>query len=158
MQVQDAQSLHKVSLPSVRFAFSFLSSPSDILTRFFIHAAHPPARSCRKSPRLRHGIRKPRPSSVELSTDLKDVSEGEDVFYTYRASVSSSKDSEGDSSLHQLVSVTTNRMCCWIFPPGLHCLAPVVLAGRFHARAVAFHHRCCCRFCPRWGQLTLSEL
>lgn len=60
----------------------------------------------RRSPRVRHGIRKPRPSSAELTNDLKDMSEGEDVFYTYRASVSSSKDSEGDASPHQLVSVT----------------------------------------------------
>lgn len=59
--------------------------------------------SARRSPRVRHGIRKPRPSSVELSSDLKDMSEGEDVFYTYRASVSSSKDGE-DASL-QLVSL-----------------------------------------------------
>ncbi|XP_071772897.2 tyrosine-protein phosphatase non-receptor type 3 isoform X1 [Centroberyx gerrardi] len=55
-----------------------------------------------RSPRVRHGIRKPRPSSVELTNDLKDMSEGEDVFYTYRASVSSSKDSEGDASPHNL--------------------------------------------------------
>ena len=60
--------------------------------------------SGRRSPRLRHGIRRPRPSSAELTSELKDMSEGEDVFYTYRASVSSSKDSEGDASLHQLVS------------------------------------------------------
>uniref|UniRef100_A0A672GAR3 Protein tyrosine phosphatase non-receptor type 3 n=1 Tax=Salarias fasciatus TaxID=181472 RepID=A0A672GAR3_SALFA len=56
-----------------------------------------------RSPRVRHGIRKPRPSSVELTNDLKDMSEGEDVFYTYRASVSSSKDSEGDVSPQQFV-------------------------------------------------------
>uniref|UniRef100_A0A8C2Z0X0 protein-tyrosine-phosphatase n=1 Tax=Cyclopterus lumpus TaxID=8103 RepID=A0A8C2Z0X0_CYCLU len=42
-----------------------------------------------RSPRVRHGIRKPRPSSVELTNDMNDMSEGEDVFYTYRASVSS---------------------------------------------------------------------
>ncbi|XP_061811128.1 tyrosine-protein phosphatase non-receptor type 3 isoform X1 [Nerophis lumbriciformis] len=54
-----------------------------------------------RSPRIRHGIRKIRPSSMELSSELKDVCEGEDVFYTYRASVSSSKDSDGDASLHQ---------------------------------------------------------
>lgn len=69
-----------------------------------------PGLSGRRSPRVRHGIRKRRPSSVELTTDLKDMSEGEDVFYTYRASVSSSKDSEGDASLHQLVSVTTKKV------------------------------------------------
>lgn len=62
--------------------------------------------SGRRSPRVRHGIRKLRPSSVELTSDLKDMSEGEDVFYTYRVSVSSSKDSE-DSSVRQLVSLMT---------------------------------------------------
>lgn len=66
--------------------------------------------SGRRSPRVRHGIRKPRPSSVELTNDLKDMSEGEDVFYTYRASVSSSKDSEGDASPQQLVSVTAEMV------------------------------------------------
>lgn len=68
----------------------------------------------RRSPRVRHGICKPRPSSVELTGDLKDMSEGEDVFYTYRASVSSSKDSEGDASLHQLVSVTTDIVSIYL--------------------------------------------
>ncbi|XP_056142402.1 tyrosine-protein phosphatase non-receptor type 3 isoform X2 [Lampris incognitus] len=55
-----------------------------------------------RSPRVRHGVRKPRPSSVELTSDLKDMSEGEDVFYTYRTSVSSSRDSDGDASPHRL--------------------------------------------------------
>uniref|UniRef100_A0A8C7XKM0 protein-tyrosine-phosphatase n=1 Tax=Oryzias sinensis TaxID=183150 RepID=A0A8C7XKM0_9TELE len=45
----------------------------------------------KRSPRVRHEIRKPRPSSAELTADLKNMSLGEDVFYTYRASVSSSK-------------------------------------------------------------------
>uniref|UniRef100_A0A3Q0S1N9 protein-tyrosine-phosphatase n=1 Tax=Amphilophus citrinellus TaxID=61819 RepID=A0A3Q0S1N9_AMPCI len=62
----------------------------------------PPSTPNWRSPRVRHGISKPRPSSMELTTDLKDMSEGEDVFYTYRASVSSSKTSEGQSSPHQL--------------------------------------------------------
>ncbi|KAK0147867.1 Tyrosine-protein phosphatase non-receptor type 3 [Merluccius polli] len=52
----------------------------------------------RRSPRVRHAIRKPRPSSVELTNDLKDMSEGEDVFYTYRVSVGSSRGSEGEES------------------------------------------------------------
>lgn len=64
----------------------------------------------RRSPRVRHGIRKPRPSSMELVTDLKDVSEGEDVFYTYKASMGSNKDSEGDTSSQQLVSLTTETV------------------------------------------------
>lgn len=47
---------------------------------------------------------------MELTNDLKDMSEGEDVFYTYRASVTSSKDSEGDSSPHQSVLVRIEIM------------------------------------------------
>lgn len=43
---------------------------------------------------------------MELTSDLKDMSEGEDVFYTYRASVGSSRDSDGDPSPHQLVPDT----------------------------------------------------
>lgn len=66
--------------------------------------------SNRRSPRVRHGIRRPRPSSVELTNDLKDMSEGEDVFYTYRASVSSSKDSEGETSPHELVPAPTESI------------------------------------------------
>ena len=52
---------------------------------------------CRRSPRVRHGLSKPRPSSVELTTDLRDLSEGEDVFYTYRVSLNSSRGSDGDT-------------------------------------------------------------
>ncbi|KAM6909905.1 tyrosine-protein phosphatase non-receptor type 3 isoform 1-T2 [Xenentodon cancila] len=62
----------------------------------------PPSTPNWRSSRVRHGIHKPRPSSVEFVTELKDVPEGEDVFYTYRVSVSSNKDREGDSaSKHQ---------------------------------------------------------
>lgn len=126
----------RVSLPRNEFClFISQTRPLTFGNVFFVcFFLYPLAHSCRKSPRLRHGIRKPRPSSVELSTDLKDVSEGEDVFYTYRASVSSSKDSEGDSSLHQLVSVNTNTMCFSILLLWLYCLAPVVFTGRFSAR------------------------
>uniref|UniRef100_A0A8C5B7V9 protein-tyrosine-phosphatase n=1 Tax=Gadus morhua TaxID=8049 RepID=A0A8C5B7V9_GADMO len=45
----------------------------------------------KRSPRVRHGISKPRPSSVELTNELEDMTEGEDVFYTYRVSVGSSR-------------------------------------------------------------------
>lgn len=83
-----------------------LLSPVCHLIKFYTHLVF----LARRSPRVRHGIRKPRPSSVELTNDMKDMSEGEDVFYTYRASVSSSKDSEGDTSPHQLVSVTTDMV------------------------------------------------
>uniref|UniRef100_A0A3P9JL48 protein-tyrosine-phosphatase n=1 Tax=Oryzias latipes TaxID=8090 RepID=A0A3P9JL48_ORYLA len=62
----------------------------------------PPSTPNWRSPRVRHEIRKPRPSSAELTADLKNMSLGEDVFYTYRASVSSSKGSEGDVSPNRL--------------------------------------------------------
>ncbi|CAB1334660.1 unnamed protein product [Coregonus sp. 'balchen'] len=54
----------------------------------------------RRSPRVRHGARKPRPSSVELNNDLRDVSEGEDVFYTYRVSLSSSRGIQEGTPTH----------------------------------------------------------
>ncbi|XP_035989563.1 tyrosine-protein phosphatase non-receptor type 3 [Fundulus heteroclitus] len=76
------------------------SLSSENLETKSLPSRSPPSTPNWRSPRVRHEIRKPRPSSVELSTDLKDVSEGEDVFYTYRDSVSSSKDSEGDASPH----------------------------------------------------------
>ncbi|KAM6967480.1 tyrosine-protein phosphatase non-receptor type 3 [Aplochiton taeniatus] len=59
----------------------------------------PPQTPNWRSPRVRHGMSKPRPSSAEMTTDLKDVSEGEDVFYTYRASLGSS---EGDDPPHSM--------------------------------------------------------
>ncbi|KAM3872707.1 tyrosine-protein phosphatase non-receptor type 3 [Diretmus argenteus] len=74
------------------------SVSSDYLETKSLPSRSPPTTPNWRSPRVRHGIRKPRPSSVELTNDLKEMSEGEDVFYTYRASVSSSKDSEGDTS------------------------------------------------------------
>uniref|UniRef100_A0A8C7XJL3 protein-tyrosine-phosphatase n=1 Tax=Oryzias sinensis TaxID=183150 RepID=A0A8C7XJL3_9TELE len=70
----------------------------------------PPSTPNWRSPRVRHEIRKPRPSSAELTADLKNMSLGEDVFYTYRASVSSSKGSEGDVSPNRLVLLTNERL------------------------------------------------
>ncbi|XP_057690075.1 tyrosine-protein phosphatase non-receptor type 3 isoform X1 [Corythoichthys intestinalis] len=78
------------------------SISSEYLETKSLPSRSPPSTPNWRSPRVRHGIRKGRPSSMELGSELKDMSEGEDVFYTYRASVSSSKDSEGDNSLHQL--------------------------------------------------------
>uniref|UniRef100_A0A7N6FLZ7 protein-tyrosine-phosphatase n=1 Tax=Anabas testudineus TaxID=64144 RepID=A0A7N6FLZ7_ANATE len=75
------------------------SFSSEHLETKSLPSRSPPTTPNWRSPRVRHGISKPRPSSVELTTDLKDMSEGEDVFYTYRASVGSSKDSEGEGDL-----------------------------------------------------------
>ncbi|KAG7242025.1 hypothetical protein INR49_024070 [Caranx melampygus] len=88
--------------PVLRRSFS-----SEHLETRSLPSRSPPTTPNWRSPRVRHGIRKPRPSSVELSNDLKEMSEGEDVFYTYRASVSSSKGSEGDSSPHNLSGTYT---------------------------------------------------
>ncbi|XP_028327604.1 tyrosine-protein phosphatase non-receptor type 3 isoform X1 [Gouania willdenowi] len=76
------------------------SLSSECLETKSLPSRSPPSTPKWRSPRVRHGIRKPRPSSVELNSDLKDMSEGEDVFYTYNTSVSSSKDSEGEISPH----------------------------------------------------------
>ncbi|XP_028281177.1 tyrosine-protein phosphatase non-receptor type 3 isoform X1 [Parambassis ranga] len=73
------------------------SLSSEHLETKSLPSRSPPTTPNWRSPRVRHGVRKPRPSSVELSNDLKDMSEGEDVFYTYRASVGSS---EGNGSPH----------------------------------------------------------
>ncbi|XP_068998949.1 tyrosine-protein phosphatase non-receptor type 3 isoform X1 [Embiotoca jacksoni] len=78
------------------------SLSSEHLETKSLPSRSPPNTPNWRSPRLRHGIRKPRPSSMELTNELKDMSEGEDVFYTYRASLSSAKDSEGESSPHHL--------------------------------------------------------
>ncbi|XP_061531260.1 tyrosine-protein phosphatase non-receptor type 3 isoform X2 [Phycodurus eques] len=78
------------------------SISSEYLETKSLPSRSPPSTPNWRSPRVRHGVRKVRPSSMELSGEQKDASEGEDVFYTYRASVGGSKGSEGDASLHQL--------------------------------------------------------
>uniref|UniRef100_A0A8C6V1B3 protein-tyrosine-phosphatase n=1 Tax=Neogobius melanostomus TaxID=47308 RepID=A0A8C6V1B3_9GOBI len=75
------------------------SLSSEHLETKSLPSRSPPSTPNWRSPRVRHGASKPRPSSMELSNDLKEMSE-EDVFYTYRASVSSSQASEGDGSTH----------------------------------------------------------
>ncbi|KAG7282177.1 hypothetical protein CRUP_034924, partial [Coryphaenoides rupestris] len=60
------------------------SLSTDYLETKSLPSRSPPNTPNWRSPRVRHGIHKPRPSSVELANDLKDMSEGEDVFYTYR--------------------------------------------------------------------------
>uniref|UniRef100_A0A3Q1DAE9 protein-tyrosine-phosphatase n=1 Tax=Amphiprion ocellaris TaxID=80972 RepID=A0A3Q1DAE9_AMPOC len=73
------------------------SLSSEHLETKSLPSRSPPTTPNWRSPRVRHGIRKPRPSSVELTNELKDMSEGEDVFYTYRASGSlPADDSIGD--------------------------------------------------------------
>uniref|UniRef100_A0A671UMW6 protein-tyrosine-phosphatase n=1 Tax=Sparus aurata TaxID=8175 RepID=A0A671UMW6_SPAAU len=81
------------------------SISSEHLETKSLPSRSPPTTPNWRSPRVRHGIRKPRPSSVELTNELKDMSEGEDVFYTYRASALMQTDDsigeeDGDQSLH----------------------------------------------------------
>uniref|UniRef100_A0A3Q4H3N2 protein-tyrosine-phosphatase n=1 Tax=Neolamprologus brichardi TaxID=32507 RepID=A0A3Q4H3N2_NEOBR len=77
------------------------SLSSEHLETKSLPSRSPPSTPNWRSPRVRHGIRKPRPSSMELTTDLKDMSEGEDVFYTYRASVSTDDSITDEDSLPQ---------------------------------------------------------
>lgn len=52
----------------------------------------------RRSPRLRHEIRKARHSSVDnLTNEISYITETEDVFYTYKGSPTS-KDSDSEFS------------------------------------------------------------
>uniref|UniRef100_A0A8C5FAQ1 protein-tyrosine-phosphatase n=1 Tax=Gadus morhua TaxID=8049 RepID=A0A8C5FAQ1_GADMO len=74
------------------------SLSSEYLETKSLPSRSPPNTPNWRSPRVRHGISKPRPSSVELTNELEDMTEGEDVFYTYRVSVGSSRGSEGGES------------------------------------------------------------
>uniref|UniRef100_A0A8C7SAG7 protein-tyrosine-phosphatase n=1 Tax=Oncorhynchus mykiss TaxID=8022 RepID=A0A8C7SAG7_ONCMY len=78
------------------------STSSEHLETKSLPSRSPPLTPNWRSPRVRHGARKPRPSSVELNNDLRDVSEGEDVFYTYRVSLSSSRGSQEGTPTHSI--------------------------------------------------------
>uniref|UniRef100_A0A8C9THJ2 protein-tyrosine-phosphatase n=1 Tax=Scleropages formosus TaxID=113540 RepID=A0A8C9THJ2_SCLFO len=60
----------------------------------------------KRSPRLRHNIRKPRPSSMDnLASEMSYITESEDVFYTYRRSIAGSgsdSDAAGDLTATQI--------------------------------------------------------
>uniref|UniRef100_A0A674EHM8 protein-tyrosine-phosphatase n=1 Tax=Salmo trutta TaxID=8032 RepID=A0A674EHM8_SALTR len=86
------------------------STSSEHLETKSLPSRSPPLTPNWRSPRVRHGARKPRPSSVELNNDLRDVSEGEDVFYTYRVSLSSSRGSQEGTPTHR--SDTHNFISC----------------------------------------------
>ncbi|XP_042175287.1 tyrosine-protein phosphatase non-receptor type 3-like isoform X7 [Oncorhynchus tshawytscha] len=78
------------------------STSSEHLETKSLPSRSPPLTPNWRSPRVRHGARKPRPSSVELNNDLRDMSEGEDVFYTYRVSLSSSRGSQEGTPTHSV--------------------------------------------------------
>uniref|UniRef100_A0A8C7S4X0 protein-tyrosine-phosphatase n=1 Tax=Oncorhynchus mykiss TaxID=8022 RepID=A0A8C7S4X0_ONCMY len=82
------------------------STSSEHLETKSLPSRSPPLTPNWRSPRVRHGARKPRPSSVELNNDLRDMSEGEDVFYTYRVSLSSSR---GSQEVHSHVGVSSEH-------------------------------------------------
>uniref|UniRef100_A0A8C1XIJ3 protein-tyrosine-phosphatase n=1 Tax=Cyprinus carpio TaxID=7962 RepID=A0A8C1XIJ3_CYPCA len=55
----------------------------------------------RRSPRLRHDFRKPRPSSVDnLTNEMTYVTESEDVFYTYRQIYSTCANAHSLTAIH----------------------------------------------------------
>uniref|UniRef100_A0A6Q2YD83 protein-tyrosine-phosphatase n=1 Tax=Esox lucius TaxID=8010 RepID=A0A6Q2YD83_ESOLU len=85
------------------------SSSSEHLETKSLPSRSPPLTPNWRSPRIRHGARKPRPSSVELNNDLRDLSEGEDVFYTYRVSLSSSRDSHDGTPRHSVSGTHTQE-------------------------------------------------
>ncbi|XP_018612723.1 tyrosine-protein phosphatase non-receptor type 3 isoform X2 [Scleropages formosus] len=66
----------------------------------------PPTTPSWRSPRLRHNIRKPRPSSMDnLASEMSYITESEDVFYTYRRSIAGSgsdSDAAGDLTATQM--------------------------------------------------------
>jgi hypothetical protein len=49
---------------------------------------------------------------VELNNDLRDMSEGEDVFYTYRVSLSSSRGSQEGTPTHRSDTHTISYRVC----------------------------------------------
>nr|XP_009942484.1 PREDICTED: tyrosine-protein phosphatase non-receptor type 3 isoform X2 [Opisthocomus hoazin] len=66
-----------------------------ILSQYWTLGSRNPAK---RSPRLRHEIRKPRHSSVDnLTNEISYITETEDVFYTYKGSPTS-KDSDSEFS------------------------------------------------------------
>ncbi|KAL0985363.1 hypothetical protein UPYG_G00155960 [Umbra pygmaea] len=82
-------------------------SSSEHLETKSLPSRSPPLTPNWRSPRMRHTAPKPRPSSVELTNDMRDVSEGEDVFYTYRVSLSSSRDSHEGTPTHSFSGTHT---------------------------------------------------
>uniref|UniRef100_A0A8D2P4I8 protein-tyrosine-phosphatase n=1 Tax=Zosterops lateralis melanops TaxID=1220523 RepID=A0A8D2P4I8_ZOSLA len=72
-----------------------LPHEKKILSHYWTLGSRNPAK---RSPRLRHEIRKPRHSSVDnLTNEISYITETEDVFYTYKGSPTS-KDSDSEFS------------------------------------------------------------
>ncbi|KAI4883616.1 hypothetical protein NFI96_000836 [Prochilodus magdalenae] len=69
----------------------------------------------RRSPRLRHDFRKPRPSSVDnLTNEMSYVTESEDVFYTYRKAQEDEKTSSVPCQTDELATGDEEDwQCLW---------------------------------------------
>ncbi|XP_062370641.1 tyrosine-protein phosphatase non-receptor type 3 isoform X2 [Cinclus cinclus] len=75
-----------------------LPHEKKILSQYWTLGSRNPAK---RSPRLRHEIRKPRHSSVDnLTNEISYITETEDVFYTYKGSPTS-KDSDSEFPQHR---------------------------------------------------------
>ncbi|XP_060756127.1 tyrosine-protein phosphatase non-receptor type 3 isoform X2 [Neoarius graeffei] len=74
----------------------------------------PPSTPNWRSPRLRHDVRKPRPSSVDnLTNDMCYVTESEDVFYTYRKAQEDEKPSNVQSPFDESTLDEEDWHCLW---------------------------------------------
>nr|KAF6486843.1 protein tyrosine phosphatase non-receptor type 3 [Rousettus aegyptiacus] len=79
-------------------AKKLLPQEKNVLSQYWTLGARNPKK---RSPRLRHEIRKPRHSSADnLANEMTYVTETEDVFYTYKGSLSP-KDSDSEASQYQ---------------------------------------------------------
>uniref|UniRef100_A0A8C9KD98 protein-tyrosine-phosphatase n=1 Tax=Panthera tigris altaica TaxID=74533 RepID=A0A8C9KD98_PANTA len=76
-------------------AKKLLPQEKNVLSQYWTMGSRNPKK---RSPRLRHEIRKPRHSSADnLANEMTYITETEDVFYTYKASLSP-KDSDSEVS------------------------------------------------------------
>ncbi|XP_036288962.1 tyrosine-protein phosphatase non-receptor type 3 isoform X4 [Pipistrellus kuhlii] len=79
-------------------AKKLLPQEKNVLSQYWTLGSRNPNK---RSPRLRHEIRKPRHSSADnLANEMTYITETEDVFYTYKGSLSP-KDSDSEASQNQ---------------------------------------------------------
>ncbi|XP_070287039.1 tyrosine-protein phosphatase non-receptor type 3 isoform X3 [Myotis yumanensis] len=79
-------------------AKKLLPREKNVLSQYWTLGSRNPNK---RSPRLRHEIRKPRHSSADnLANEMTYITETEDVFYTYKGSLSP-KDSDSEASQNQ---------------------------------------------------------
>uniref|UniRef100_A0A8C2PQE3 protein-tyrosine-phosphatase n=1 Tax=Cyprinus carpio TaxID=7962 RepID=A0A8C2PQE3_CYPCA len=89
-----------LSMPSSRACKNLWKSCVDHHTFYNRKPSHS-ASKLRRSPRLRHDFRKPRPSSVDnLTNEMSYVTESEDVFYTYRQIYSTCANAHSLTAIH----------------------------------------------------------